>query len=39
MFGKIIQYTAQTILLLGMIYAVLWIAEALGNLLITLFPW
>lgn len=36
---KVIRYLAQTALLLAALYAVLWIAEALGDLLCTLIPW
>ena len=36
---KVIQFLAKTALLLAALYAVLWIAEALGDLLCALIPW
>lgn len=36
---KLIQFLAKTALLLAALYAVLWIAEALGDLLCALIPW
>lgn len=35
---KVIQFLVKGALLLGALYAVLWIAEALSNLFITIFP-
>lgn len=36
---KAIRFIAQSAVLLAMIYAVLWLAEALGELLCALIPW
>jgi hypothetical protein len=36
---KLIQFTVQAALLMAALYAVLWLAEALGDLLCTLIPW
>ena len=36
---KAIQFLVKGALFLGALYAVLWIAEALGNLFITIFPY
>ena len=36
---KIIQFTVRAALLMAALYAVLWLAEALGDLAITLMPW
>ena len=36
---KLLQLTAQAALLLALGYAVLWLAQAIGDLLITVFPW
>lgn len=38
-FKKALQFAAQLLVLLAMIYAILWITEALGNLMITLLQW
>ena len=35
---KVIQFLVKSALLLGAIYVVLWIAEALSDLFITIFP-
>lgn len=36
---KLLQVTVQTAVLLGLIWVILWTAEAIGNLLIALMPW
>lgn len=36
---KLIQFLAKTALLLAALYAVLWLAEALADLAIAVFPW
>ena len=36
---KAIRYLAQTALFLAALYAVLWLAEAIGDLLCVLIPW
>lgn len=38
MLQKTIQFLVKSALLLGALYAVLWIAQALSNLAITIFP-
>lgn len=37
--SKAIQYTVRAALLMATLYAILWLAEALGDLAITLMPW
>lgn len=36
---KLLQVTAQTALFAALLYAVLWLAEAIGDLLCALIPW
>lgn len=36
---KLLQVTAQAALLAALLYSVLWLAEAIGDLLCALIPW
>lgn len=38
-FNKIAQIAAQTVFLGGCLWLILWLAQAIGDLLITAFPW
>lgn len=36
---KLTQFLVRGALLMAALYAILWLAEALGDLAVTLFPW